>query len=200
MNDLKFAMRQWFKRPGGTIIILATLTLVIGTISLALGVNQQERAAWMPFPEPNQLVRFWQIGKERPREDFPAAVYAEAAGQLKGLAAMAGLGFYGSQVLTGEGEPRSLSIQHVTASVFKVAGVQPVLGRTFSEEEQRAGHEDLLVISFPIWKSVFNGDPSVVGKVVRLSERPCTLIGVMPAGFERTALFYGSRRLAAKGL
>ncbi|MBI4661090.1 MAG: ABC transporter permease [Verrucomicrobia bacterium] len=191
MNDLKFAFRQLLKRPGGAAIILATLALVIGTMSLAFGVIQHELAKWMPFPQPGQMVRLWQFGKERPAEHFPAAVYAETTGRIQGLEAIAGLGGYGSQVLTGEGEPRSLSIQHVTASVFKVAGVQPLLGRWFTAEEQRAGREDLLVISHGAWQSEFQGDESVIGKVVRLNEAPCTIIGVMPAGFERNALFYG---------
>jgi putative ABC transport system permease protein len=191
MNDVKFAFRQLAKNPGGSAVNLATLALVIGTISLTLGLIQHELTAWMPFPEPSRLVRFWQFGKDRPQEDFPASVYAEAAGKIQGLEAIAALGGYGSQVLTGEGEPKSLSIQHVTASVFKVARIQPMLGRWFGSEEERAGREDLLVISFGTWQSVFHGAESVIGKAVRLNDRACSIIGVMPEGFERNALFYG---------
>ena len=128
MNDFKFASRQLFKRPGGTIIILVTLSLVIGTMSLVLGVMQHERNAWMPFPEPDEVVRVWQVDKNGPRDSIPAAVYADALNSLEGFESFAAMGRYGSQVLTGEGEARTLSIQLVTASVFDVAGVPPRVG------------------------------------------------------------------------
>lgn len=191
MNDLRFALRQLLKHPASTAVILATLALVIGTMSLAFGVVQFEQSRRMPFPSGEQMIRFWQYGKQTPREDFPSAIYAQTAGKLKGMHAIAALGGYNPQVLTGVGAPKSLSIQYMTASAFDVAGFRPLLGRTFTTEEQRSGREDLLVIGFNAWQSEFQGSESVIDQVVSLNEKVCTIIGVMPDGFEHNALFYG---------
>ncbi len=191
MSDLKFAFRQLLKSPGSTTIMLATLALVIGALSLALGIVEQQRLTFMPFPDANQLVMLWRFAKASPQPDFPAGVYAAAAGKLKGVSAMAALGDQAPQVLTGAGEPKSLSVQYVTASAFQVAGIQPRLGRAFTKEEQEAGREDLLVISYHAWRSFFGGDRSVIGRGVHLNGKACTIVGVMPRGFARNALFYG---------
>lgn len=191
MNDLRFAFRQLLKHPAGTAIILVTLALVIGTMSLVLGVIQHERSRWMPFPDPHQLVRLWRVNKDRPREEFPAAVYTEAARAIQGLASIAAIGGSSTEILTGEGEPRSLAVESVTASAFDVGGFQPILGRVFTSQEEDSGNEQLIVLSHDAWHSVFAGEESVIGKVIRLNNLPCTVIGVMPLAFEHNALFYG---------
>lgn len=191
MNDLKFALRQLFKRPAGTVIILVTLSLVIGSMSLVLGVIQHESNVMMPFPEPDRVVRLWQQTKNGPRDYILGAVYTEAAERIQGLKAVGAMGNYGSQVMTGEGEPKTLTIQYATASVFSVIEIPPMLGRTFSEAEVKSGMENLLVISHALWQSDFGGETNVIGREITLNEKPVTIIGVMPPGIGDDGLFYG---------
>ncbi len=180
-----------WKRPGGTIVIICTLGLVIGALSLVLGVIQHERSAWLPFPDADHLVRLWRISKQTQGATFPASVYAELQRRVQGLESIAVLGSSGPYVLTGRGERRSLYGQRVTASVFKVTDVQPVLGRTFSPEEEQTGEERLVVLSYGTWQTVFDRAESIIGDSIRLNEELYTIVGVMPKGYGQNVLFYG---------
>ncbi|MHC4165566.1 MAG: ABC transporter permease [Planctomycetota bacterium] len=189
-QDIHYAYRMLWKRPGGTIVIICTLGLVIGALSLVLGVVQHERSGWLPFPDADRLVRLWRIRKRGPVPIFPASVYAELRQQVQGLTSIAAIGGCKSYVLAGHGEPRSLSGQRVTASAFDVLDIQPVLGRTLSSEDERTGEERLVVLSYEIWQTVFDGAESIISDSVRLNEEPHTVVGVMPQGYGRNALFY----------
>src|SRR4029434_4404747 len=85
--------------------------------------------------------------------------------------------------LTGKGEPEDLSAAAVSHDMFTMLGVQPALGRTFNEEEDRAGAEKVVVLSDKLWKRRFASDPAIIGKSVTLSDESYTVIGVMPRGF-----------------
>lgn len=191
MKNLKFAFRTLFKHPGGTVIILLTLSLVIGTMSLVIGVLKHERNAWMPFPDPDRVVRLWKMNKNGPGNQIHVDVFIEAANSLQNFDAIGGLGNFGSQVLTGVGDPKTLSIQYISPSVLDVAGLAPVMGRVFTTDEVRSGTDSLLLISHRCWQSDFEGDPDIVGREITLNRQPVTIIGVMPEGYDHNGLFYG---------
>jgi putative ABC transport system permease protein len=180
-----------WKRPGGTIVIICTLGLVIGALSLVLGVIQHERSAWVPFPDADHLVRLWRIRKQKPLPRFSASVYAELRQRVQGLESIAAIGGSKSYVLTGHGEPKLLSGHRVTASAFEVIDIRPVLGRTFSPEDERTGEERLVVLSYETWQTIFDGAESIISDSIILNEEPHTVVGVMPEGYGRNALFYG---------
>ncbi|MBX3744799.1 MAG: ABC transporter permease [Verrucomicrobiae bacterium] len=191
MSNIRFAFRTLLKRPGGTLIILITLSLVIGSMSLVMAVLQHERTAWMPFPDPDRVVRLWKVTKNGPSDQLHVEEFIEAAAALRSFEVIGAMGNYGSQVLTGVGEPKTLSIQHISPSVLEVAGVAPALGRAFTADEVRSGAANLLLISHRCWQAEFSGDPEIIGRAVSLNEKPATIIGVMPKGYDRNGLFYG---------
>ena len=123
MNDLRYAVRMLRKRPGGTLVIIGTLALLIGAAGLALGVIQHHLSAWMPFPQSKQMVKLWQIGNQRPNDYFPASMYAQLREQIKSLDSIGAMERYQPYVMTGRGEPRRLTAFRVSSSVFDVAGV-----------------------------------------------------------------------------
>ena len=84
------------------------------------------------------------------------------------------------------GTPVNVEGMTVTPSFFRVAGVEPQLGRTFTDQEGEAGNEFEVVISDSFWRNQFGGEPSVVGRSLRLDGRPYTVMGVMPRGFNPT--------------
>lgn len=190
-HDLRCAFRQLWKGRGNTIVIVCTLGLLTGTLSLALGAIQHQRSARLPFPRADRLVRLWRIGPERPQSRFPVAVYGELRQQVRSLESIAAVGSQQSYVLTGLGEPKSLSGQQVSSSVFSVSGIAPVLGRTFKLEEERSDDAQAMVLSHGAWQRYFGGDESALGRTVNLGGIARTLIGVMPEGFDTNALFYG---------
>jgi predicted permease len=84
------------------------------------------------------------------------------------------------------GTPVNVEGMTVTPSFFRVAGVEPQMGRTFTEQEAEAGNESAVVISDSFWRNHFGGEPTVVGRSLRLDGRPYTVVGVMPRGFNPT--------------
>jgi putative ABC transport system permease protein len=96
-----------------------------------------------------------------------------------------GVGAFGefSVNLTGEGEPERIDGQLVTANVFKLLGVEPALGRTFSPDEDQVGQHLVVVLSDALWRRRFNGDRSIVGRNITLNAQSFTVVGVMPPDF-----------------
>lgn len=101
---------------------------------------------------------------------------------------MAAINYGGSVTLTGSGRPEELQGVRVSASYFDIFGVQAVLGRTFAPDEDQLGKSQVVVLSHRLWENRFGADPSIVGRTLRLSGKPCTVIGVMPANtpFDRS--------------
>jgi putative ABC transport system permease protein len=85
--------------------------------------------------------------------------------------------------LTNAGNPESLPGYQLSANFFKLLGVSPILGRTFSAGEDTPGHDRVVVLSYGLWRRRFGGDPGVVGKTITLNGEPYVAIGVMPANF-----------------
>lgn len=192
LNDIRFALRMVWKRPGSTIVIVCTLGLVIGTLSLALGAIRHERSAWVPFPEADRLVRLWRMRKQGVVPSFPPPVYAELQRRLKALETIAAVGSSGRYVLTGRGEPKTLVGTQVSASVFSMCGIAPQLGRTFTLAEERSGEVQSVVLSYDAWQEHFGGDASVLGRMVKLDDTMYAVLGVMPEGYNRNTLFAGT--------
>src|SRR6185369_6166786 len=88
-----------------------------------------------------------------------------------------------SRNLTGDGEPEEITGQLATTNLFSVLGTNPVLGRTFSEDDGREGGPRVIVISYGLWQRRFGADKQIVGRQILVNEQPATVIGVMPATF-----------------
>ena len=192
MNDFKHALRQIRKRPGGTIVILGTLSLVIGAMGLVLGLIQSDRSRWMPFPDSDAVVRLWKISKSGTQDMLPRESYIGLTDRVSGIQVLAAMGHYGSQVLTGIGEAKRIQTQHISAEVFEVADVPLILGRPFTKEEIRAGEDRIVVISEETWISIFERDPNVIGREITLNQSVHQIVGVMAPGMNSNALFYGT--------
>ena len=192
MNDFKQALRQIRKRPGGALVILGTLSLVIGAMGMILGLIQSDRARWMPFPQSDQVVRLWHLTKHGAQDRLPSDSFRGIARNLTGLQAIAALGMYDSMVLTGIGEAKTMSTQKVEAAVFDIMRVPFSLGRPFTAEEVHAGEDRLAVISEELWETCYERDPDVLGREMTLNNSVFQIIGVLPPGMNNNALFYGT--------
>ena len=191
MTHLRFSLRQLLRNAGGTAVILVTMALVMGAMTLILAILKHQRTAWMPFPEPDSVVKIWQIGSDGSGELFPAAVFAEAANQIDGLEAVGAYGFSNPRVLTGRGEPKHLVAVETSEAVFKVTERPPIMGRVFSREEVES-EAPVVMISEELWEASFERSDEIIGETVILNEQPWTVVGVMPDGMDENALFYGT--------
>ncbi|HWM26399.1 MAG TPA: ABC transporter permease [Chthoniobacterales bacterium] len=187
MTDLRYAFRQLVKAPSFTIVAILTLALGIGACSAIFSVVNTVLLRPLDYPEPGRIV----VIRETQLPQFPEFTvsppnYLDWKKQTKSyeyLAAYTGAGVN----LTGEGEPQRLVGVKTTAHYFDTYGVKPVLGRMLLPEEDAAGKNHVVVLSYPFWQRVFGGKSDAVGRAIQLNGEPYTVVGVAPVGFGLTS-------------
>jgi putative ABC transport system permease protein len=171
------------KSPGFTAIALATLALGIGANTAIFSVVNAVLLRPLPFAESQRIVT---ISEKLPAftGDMPmnAPDYRAFSERQQSFDTLA---IYSDKHLdlSGSGDPERIEGARASASLFPLLGVQPLMGRTFTQEEDQPGH-NVVLLSYGLWKRRFAGDPNVVGCTVSVDRLPYTVIGVMPASFQ----------------
>lgn len=181
--DVKFALRQLRKSPGFTTIALLTLALGIGANTAIFSVVNSVLLRPLPFHDPSRLMmldekwfpRFSHF--EAPPQDFMA--WREQSKSFDQLGAFVSMAFNLSE---GDRSER-VSGERVTANLPDLLGVKPILGRTFTPQEDTEGNDHVILIGYGLWKRQFSGSANVLGSTVKLNDVDFTVIGVMPASF-----------------
>jgi len=182
-QDLRFGFRQLRKNRGLTIVCVLTLALGIGATTAIFGVVDSLLLRPLPYPTSHRIVRIWNTFSPRGLTELAASEpeFLEYH-QSQTLAHVAGFAL-GSTTLTGRGDPARLSVSWGTSDFFAALGTQPVLGRSFSPDEQELGHDQVVILSHHLWRDRFGSNPAIIGKPVILNGKSCAVIGVMPANF-----------------
>ena len=183
--DVKLGFRMLARYPGLTLVgglaIAFSIWMGAGTFEL---VTQVLRPT-LPLPEGARVVgiRTWDAAANRAEEHVlhDVAVWREAAASLRDVGAFRTLERNLIVDARGAGEP--VEVAEISASAFRVAGVPALLGRTLTDQDERAGASPVAVIGHDLWMRRFGGDPGVVGRTVRLGREPTSIVGVMPPGF-----------------
>jgi putative ABC transport system permease protein len=181
MSEFRFALRQLRKSPGFTFIAVLTLALGIGANTAIFSVVNAVLLRPLPYPDGDRLVILQQTTSQM-REisvSFPDYLDWRRDNTVFEHLAISRRESYNLSGLQGF-EPEQVSGALVTANFFNVTGLQPQLGRTFTEEEDRVGGPALVVISDKFWARFFQRDPQVIGRVLNLGNQPYTVVGVMP--------------------
>ena len=185
MNDLKFAFRQLLKNPGFTAVAVLTLALGIGANTAIFSVVNGVLLRPLPYPEPDRLIMIFESNPKGGSPKFSVAppnfVDWRAQNQVFDNLAAVNVANYG---LTGQDKPERILGARVSASLFKVLGVLPALGRGFTSEEDRHGRHQVAILSQGLWERRFGRDPGILGKTITLDAESYTVVGVMPAGFQ----------------
>jgi putative ABC transport system permease protein len=186
-DDVKYAARSLRKSPSMTLTALAALALGIGANTALFTVVNAVLLRPMNYPDPEKIVeitRSWQGGKFNWPTVSPTK-YDFWRRENHSFEAVGAYSFGGSGVnLAGQNEPERLTSLPVTADFFRVLGVQPRMGRTFTEAEDKPGAGHFAVISYGLWQRLFHGDKNAVGSAMVLNMANYTVLGVMPANFE----------------
>jgi putative ABC transport system permease protein len=183
LTDLKYALRMLAKAPGFTAIAILTLALGIGANSAIFSVIDTVLLRPLPFPKPKELVAVWsKVAKEAERETGSFPDYADLRDQSQMLDALASYTL-SSSVLGAGTDAREIRGVAITSEIFRVLGIPPLLGRTYTRAEEMA-HSQVVVLTYKAWKRYYNADPNIVGREISLSLRPYTVLGVMPPGYE----------------
>lgn len=190
-RDIRHSIRGLRRSPGFALAVLLTLALGIGGNTAIFSVVDQVLLRPLPYPDSGRLVRIYERRLDRPATSTAAgrlsngvspANWLDWQRQSQTISAI-GIWFGMTRTLTGMGEPEQLNGQYVSWEFFKVLGVEPMLGRVVNAEDDRPKAPPVAVLSHQLWERRFNGDPSVIGRVIQLDDTPVTVIGVMPQSF-----------------
>ncbi|HTU49070.1 MAG TPA: ABC transporter permease [Acidobacteriaceae bacterium] len=182
-RDVRYAFRQLRKSPGFALTAILTLALGIGGMTAVFSVVESVLLRPLPFQNAGRLVILHEsILHDLHQFNVTAPDILTFQRESK---AFSGVGGYigANYVATGAGAPFEAQAERVTAFVFPVLGVSPLLGRTFTQQEDDTS-APVTVLSYALWKDRFQSDPNVLGKTIDLDKRPYTVIGVMPRNFE----------------
>jgi putative ABC transport system permease protein len=185
IQDIRFAIRMLIKHKGFTLIAVFTLALGIGANTAIFSVVNAVLIKSLPYREPE---RIFQVLRRFPsfEGDMLSATkfsfYRQHNQTFEGVAACAPLGT-GLNLRAGD-EAHFVNGFLVSADLFPVLGINPLLGRTFTTAEDQPGGGRVIVISHSLWQRLFNGDRQIVGRTVSLSGEGQTIVGVMPPGFQ----------------
>jgi putative ABC transport system permease protein len=184
MNDLRHALRLLRKSPVFTVVTLVMLTLGIGANTAVFSLMDAWLIRPLGFKQPERLVIILGSDRKRPAEPLVFEGYRVLLALKERSRSFEDLGglFWRSYVMIGNGEPEQFRGMIVTSNFFRILGVEPVLGRTFSADD-RAG-PPVAVLSHSLWTRRFGATPDVIGKQITLNSVSHTVIGVMPAEFD----------------
>ena len=198
LSDFRFAVRNLAKSPGFTAVALLTLALGIGVNTSMYTLVDVLLFRSAPFPDPDRMA-FVQgtTAKGQPdgfsfaeTEEMRAQAAAPQGGATAPFASLTTLAGWDNTLVEPGRPAERLHSMDATADFFTTFGVQPMLGRTYTADEEGPGRNEVAILSYSLWQSRFGGDPTIVGHTIHLNAEPVTVIGVMPATFTYP-LFWG---------
>jgi putative ABC transport system permease protein len=180
-QDLRYALRQLGRSPGFAALAVVTLAFGIGANTAMFTVIESVLLRPLPYRNSDRLLY---VGPAH-AEGFGASSwmsYRDIRDQARNLESVA---LYSEDVGVVQGKEGSTSVvtPGVSPNVFKLLGAQPLLGRTFTEEEGQTGGPQAVLLSEGLWREAFNADQQIVGRTIRVNGRPRTVAGVMPRSF-----------------
>ena len=184
LRDLKHSLRMWRKNPGFAAAAISVLALGIGANTAIFSVINAVLLMPLPFPDPGRIVV---LMNSSPQGSGPAASptkYNNWRRQTQVLEDIAAYDTGGPGInLTGGDRPEQLKGAHVSYEFFHLFGASPVLGRTFTQQEDLPNGGHVAVLSNGLWKRHFAADPNIAGKTISLGGEPFTVIGVLSSSF-----------------
>ena len=185
LHDVRYALRQFARRPGFTAIAVLSLALAIGGNTLIYGLIDGFVLHPFSYPEPDRLVS---VGVSFPKvssetsyvEVLSPAEYAD----IRSARSFSSLGAFdlGNRNISGGDVPERVFTALVLDDLFPVMGMAPALGRGFTHEELAPGGPRVAIISHRLWQTRFGADPKVLDRPIRIGSESTSIVGVMPAG------------------
>ncbi|HUI83033.1 MAG TPA: ABC transporter permease [Candidatus Binatia bacterium] len=186
-QDFRYGLRMLRKSPGFTAAAVITLALAIGANTAIFSVVYPVLLRPLPFDHPDRLVT---IGENRHATGCCSYVasypdFLDWKRSARSFQSLTGYAF-DAFTLTGNGEPKTMFCAMVAPNFFSSLGVNPILGRNFiaGEDLPEGSGPTVAILSYAFWRSDFAGDRGIVGRTIRLDNKPVTVVGVLPRQFE----------------
>ena len=180
MANFRLPLRTLRKSPGFTLSVIATLAIGIAANVAVFTVTSALLLKPLPFRDPHRLLLVDATHKDDGSSNGFTLnryeLFRDNARTLSGLAVAA----TESMNLSGVGEPQQISVGRISGNFFDVLGVQPQLGRSFTEQDAKPEAKPAVIISHELWQTRFGADPNVVGRSLNLDGVPETIVGVLP--------------------
>lgn len=186
-QDIRYAARQLRKAPGFAAVAVVTLALGIGANTAIFSVVNGVLLRPLAFKDADRLVRLWHVP---PQKSFPGiptfsvspANYLDWQSQNHVFEQMAVMGYYGF-TMTGGDKPEQVDASSVSAGFFSTLGVQPMIGRVPTPDEDKPGRSNVVVLSHRFWQDHFGSNRNIVGQNITLDGTSYLVSGVMPPSF-----------------
>jgi putative ABC transport system permease protein len=183
IRDFRYAARLLARSPGFTIAALATLAVGIGATSAIYSVVRTVMLEPLPYHQPDRLVTIWETNRGATSRNVIAPAnfveWRERARTLEHLGMTGGIGI-GFVI---DGQAVDVPGRALSAASFRALGVQPAIGRAYTEQEDFGGRTDVLVVSYEFWQGRLGARRDVVGSTLATADGPKTVLGVMPPAF-----------------
>ena len=186
LQDVRYGLRMLVRSPTFTIVAAGTLALGIAANTAMFSVVDAVLLQPLPYAQADRLAMVWENVN---LPTYKNAHNASAPGNFHDwntqntvFSDMAAVGSR-SWNLTGDGEPMRVDGEAVSAALFRVLQVAPILGRAFTPDDDTPAGASVALLAHGFWTARFGADPKIVGQTIRLNDRPYTVIGVMPRGF-----------------
>jgi predicted permease len=185
-QESRYALRRLRNSPGFTLTAVLTLAFGIGATTAIFSIVEGVLLRPLPFPGQAMLVTLGdKLEGVNYDGDVPGATAPGIRTYMRDTRAFSSLGGYqlSTYELSGLGDPAQINAARLTASIYSVLGVSPLMGRTFTQQEDESGQQ-VAVLSYQTWNSRFHSDAHILGRKILLDRKPYEIIGVMPRQFE----------------
>ncbi|MGA7521232.1 MAG: ABC transporter permease [Acidobacteriaceae bacterium] len=185
-QDMRWGLRQMLRNPGFTLTVILTLALSVGANTAIFSIVNALLLRSLPYPEPQRLgTIFTRISGPQPsydRHHIDGEQWELLRDHVPALvAAISGIRPAGVNLQAGS-HVAYLHAARISAHYLDVLGIQPFLGRNFTENDDRPGAPKVVLISYGLWRTAFDANPGIVGQPILLKGEPYTVIGVLPQG------------------
>lgn len=180
LADCRYGLRMMRKYPGFTLAAVITLALGIGANTAIFSVVNTVLLRPLPYADPSRIVYLSEWSRDVPDLSIALANFRDWEKMNTVFDSM--VAYRAENLnLTGHGEPQRLAIREVTAGLFPTLGVEPILGRELTPNDDKPGAEPVVLLSDSLWARAFGSDPSVLGRRLTLDGQSFTVIGVLPS-------------------
>src|ERR1043166_8247047 len=185
LEDARYSLRLLTKSPAFTFVVLLTLALGIGANTVIFSFANGILLRPLPYPQSDRLVVLDETSRKENGNVIGGAYpnFLDWRAQntvFEGIATHFGTSRF---AMSAGGSPSEIRGSRVTYGLFELLHVSPILGRTFTFEEDRPDDDAVVILGYDLWQRSFGGNRNVIGQKVLISSRPRTVVGVMPRGF-----------------
>jgi predicted permease len=184
LRDLRISIRTLVRQPGFSAVAMLVIAVGIGATISLFTVVWSVLLKPLPFDRPEQLVQLYEISERFPMNGPAPGIYGEWKRQSKSFSSLALYKEWAQYNLSDGGTlPEQVRAINCSWDLFPTLGIQPLIGRSFTAEDDQPSANGTAILSWAIWKRRFGGDAFVIGRKINLDANPYTIIGVMPRWF-----------------